>query len=104
MRSPKLSSTATSRFQGGLFTTWFARTDLSTVDQLTGYFKDMSQIFVKSGFQTACLTGKFSTEMGATSDYFRPQLATQIGMWKTPALDAAHCGAGTWRHPQGPPQ
>ena len=31
-------------FQGELFTTWFARTDLSTVDQLTGYFKDMSQI------------------------------------------------------------
>ena len=70
-------------FQGGLFTRWFTRTDLSTVDQLTGYFKDMSEIFIKSGFQTACLTGKFSTEMGATSDYFRPQLATQIGMWKT---------------------
>jgi len=69
-------------FQSGLFATWFARTDLSTVDQLTGYFTDMSQIFIKSGFQTACLTGKFSTEVGATSDYFRPQLATQIGMWK----------------------
>ncbi|BBY63061.1 TetR/AcrR family transcriptional regulator [Mycolicibacterium helvum] len=71
------------RFQGELFTTWFARTDLSTVDQLTGYFKDMSQVFINSGFQTACLTGKFSTEMGAASDYFRPQLARQIGMWKT---------------------
>ena len=71
------------QFQGQLFTTWIARTDLSTVDQLTGYFTDMSQIFIKSGFQTACLTGKFSTEVGATSDYFRPQLAAQIAMWKT---------------------
>lgn len=70
------------QFQGQLFATWFERTDLSTVEQLTGYFTDMSQIFIESGFQTACLTGKFSTEVGATSEYFRPQLATQIGMWK----------------------
>lgn len=71
------------QFQSQMFSTWFARTDLSTAEQLTGYFTDMSQIFVKSGFRTACLTGKFSTEVGATSDYFRPQLAEQIGMWKS---------------------
>src|SRR6476620_4558175 len=47
-------------FQGELVTKWIARTDLSTADQVTGYYRDMSQIFVKSGFQTACLTGKFS--------------------------------------------
>ncbi|MBI3689842.1 MAG: TetR family transcriptional regulator C-terminal domain-containing protein, partial [Mycolicibacterium aromaticivorans] len=46
------------------------------------YYRDMSQVFIKSGFQTACLTGKFSTEVAATSDVFRPQLADQIEGWK----------------------
>lgn len=70
-------------FQGELVAKWVARTDLSTADQVTGYFTDMSQIFVKSGYQTGCLTGKFSTEVAATSDVFRPQLAGQIHGWKT---------------------
>lgn len=70
-------------FQGELVAKWIARTDLSTADQVTGYYRDMSQIFVKSGFQTSCLIGKFSTEVAATSDVFRPQLAGQIHGWKT---------------------
>ncbi len=70
-------------FQGDMFTKWAAKKNLSTADQMTGYFKDMAQIFIKSGFQTACLTGKFSTEVAATSDVFREQLAAQIFMWKT---------------------
>ncbi|KAA0110578.1 TetR/AcrR family transcriptional regulator [Mycolicibacterium sp. P1-5] len=70
-------------FQGELVAQWVARTDLSTADKVTGYYRDMSQIFVKSGFQTACLTGKFSTEVAAASDVFRPQLAGQIEGWKT---------------------
>jgi len=69
-------------FQGELVTKWVDRTDLSTADKVTGYYRDMSQIFVKSGFQTACLTGKFSTEVAATSEVFRPQLAGQIEGWK----------------------
>jgi TetR/AcrR family transcriptional repressor of nem operon len=69
-------------FQGELVGKWIARTDLSTAEQVAGYYRDMAQIFVKSGFQTACLTGKFSTEVAATSDVFRPQLAGQIGGWK----------------------
>ncbi|QEN12639.1 TetR/AcrR family transcriptional regulator [Mycolicibacterium sp. ELW1] len=68
--------------QGELVATWAARTDLSTAEKVTGYYRDMSQVFVKSGFQTACLTGKFSTEVAATSDVFRPQLAGQIDGWK----------------------
>lgn len=69
-------------FQGELVAQWVARTELSTAEQVTGYYRDMAQIFVKSGFQTACLTGKFSTEVAATSDVFRPQLADQIDGWK----------------------
>ncbi len=69
-------------YQGELVKKWVSRTDLSTADQVTGYYRDMSQIFVNSGFQTACLTGKFSTEVAATSDVFRPQLADQIHGWK----------------------
>lgn len=69
-------------FQADLFEKWYAKKNLSTADQLTGYFKDVAQIYVKSGFQTACLTGKFSTEVAATSDAFRDHLATQIGTWK----------------------
>jgi TetR/AcrR family transcriptional repressor of nem operon len=70
-------------FQGELVAKWIARTDLSTADRVIGYFRDMSQIFVNSGFQTSCLTGKFSTEVAATSEVFRPQLAAQIHGWKT---------------------
>ncbi len=70
-------------FQGELVAKWIARTDLSTAEQVIGYYRDMSQIFVKSGFQTSCLIGKFSTEVAATSDVFRPQLAGQIDGWKT---------------------
>jgi TetR/AcrR family transcriptional regulator, transcriptional repressor for nem operon len=70
------------QFQTDLFRKWAAKKGLSTSDKLAGYFKEMSQIFVKSGYQRACLVGKFSTEVAADSDLFREQLGSQIQDWK----------------------
>ncbi len=70
------------QFQGELFAKWISKKDLSTADQLAGYFKDLSGGFIRSGFQNACLMGKFSTEIAATSDVFRDQLAAQMALWK----------------------
>jgi len=69
------------QFQIDLFGKWAAKKGLSTADRLVGYFKEMVQIFIKSGFQRACLTGKFSTEVATTSDVFRAQLDGQIHHW-----------------------
>lgn len=72
-----------SQYQAALFDKWYARTNLSTADQLVGFYKDMSAIFVKSGFQNSCLLGKFSTEVAATSDVFRDQLNAQLSLLKS---------------------
>jgi TetR/AcrR family transcriptional regulator, transcriptional repressor for nem operon len=69
------------QFQEQLFGKWAAKKGLSTPDKLAGYTKEMSQLFVKSGFQAGCLVGKFSTEVAATSDLFRAALDTQIRAW-----------------------
>jgi TetR/AcrR family transcriptional regulator, transcriptional repressor for nem operon len=71
------------QFQTDLFDTWAAKKDVPTADKLAGYFKELSQLFVKSGYQRACLTGKFSTEVAASSELFRDQLAAQIESWKS---------------------
>ncbi len=66
------------RFQIDLFHKWAAKKGFTTPEKLAGYFTEMSQIFVKSGYQRACLTGKFSTEVAATSELFRQQLGGQL--------------------------
>jgi TetR/AcrR family transcriptional regulator, transcriptional repressor for nem operon len=80
------------QFQSDLFDKWAVKKDLSTADKLTGYFKELSQLFVKSGFQRACLTGKFSTEVAASSDLFRGQLADQIRAWKSKIVELLRQG------------
>jgi TetR/AcrR family transcriptional repressor of nem operon len=69
------------QFQIDLFHKWVAKKGLTTSQRLAGYFTEMSQIFVKSGYQRACLTGKFSTEVAATSELFRRQLGGQLKAW-----------------------
>src|SRR5262245_57523811 len=66
------------QFQFDLFDKWAAKKNLTTSEKLVGYFKELSQIFVKSGYQRACLSGKFSTEVAAASDLFRGQVSEQI--------------------------
>jgi TetR/AcrR family transcriptional regulator, transcriptional repressor for nem operon len=80
------------QFQSDLFDKWAAKKDVATADKLTGYFKELSQLFVKSGFQRACLTGKFSTEVAASSDLFRDQLADQIRAWKSKIVELLQQG------------
>ena len=70
------------QFQVDLFHKWARKESLTTPEKLAGYFKEMSQIFVKSGYQRACLAGKFSTEVAATSELFREQVGRQLRVWK----------------------
>lgn len=70
-------------FQRNLFGKWSSKKDVSTSERLAGYAKEMSQMFVKSGYQRGCLAGKFSTEVAGTSDVFREQLSSHIEAWTT---------------------
>jgi TetR/AcrR family transcriptional repressor of nem operon len=69
--------------QGSQFDKWAAKKNLSTANKLLGYFKDMAQLLIKSGFHTGCLIGKLSTEVAPTSDVFRDQLCGQLQAWKS---------------------
>lgn len=69
-------------FQIDLLDKWAAKKGLTTTQKLVGYFKEMSGIFVKSGYQRACLAGKFSSEIAATSELFREQLGGQMHAWQ----------------------
>jgi TetR/AcrR family transcriptional repressor of nem operon len=80
------------QFQIDLFHKWAAKKNLSTSDKLVGYFKEITQIFVKSGYQRACLVGKFSTEVAAASDLFRDQLGTQLQAWKAGIVELLAAG------------
>lgn len=70
------------QFQIDLLHKWAVKKNLSTSAKLVGYFKEISQIFVKSGYQRGCLAGKFSTEVAAASEPFREQLDSQMRVWK----------------------
>jgi TetR/AcrR family transcriptional repressor of nem operon len=80
------------QFQLELFGKWAVKKNLSTSAKLVGYFKEISQIFVKSGYQRACLVGKFSTEVAAASDSFREQLGTQMQLWKSGIVELLAAG------------
>lgn len=60
---------------------WADDETLSTTDKLTGYFAELTAGFVGSGFQRACLAGKFSTELAADSAPFRDRLGTALSAW-----------------------
>jgi TetR/AcrR family transcriptional repressor of nem operon len=82
---------------------WSQDDSLSTAAQLTGYFNELSDVFVRSGFQRACLAGKFSTELAAGSDPFRAQLAGSLTVWHTVLTDMLRRGqeAGDVRTDRG---
>jgi len=79
-------------FQIDLFDKWAAKKNLSTSAKLVGYFKEISQIFVKSGYQRACLAGKFSTEVAAASDSFRELLSAGMQLWKSRIVELLAAG------------
>ncbi len=69
-------------FQLDLIRRWADRDDLSTPEKLEGYFDEIVSLFVRSGFERACLAGKFSSELAASSETFRTQLNTGFARWK----------------------
>lgn len=79
-------------FQLALFDKWATKKGLTTTQKLVGYFKEMAQMFVKSGYQRACLAGKFSTEIAATSELFRDQLSTQMHTWQERIVEVLRQG------------
>src|SRR5690625_4097335 len=60
--------------QTDLLDRWASKDELSTAERLVGYFHEMTQAFVGSDYERACLVGKFSTEVAAASEPFRDQL------------------------------
>jgi TetR/AcrR family transcriptional regulator, transcriptional repressor for nem operon len=71
---------------------WAAKKNLSTADKLVGHFNEMVRLFIKSGYQRGCLTGKFSTEVAATSILFRGQLSQQIQEWRAGLIELLEQG------------
>ncbi|MGV9853467.1 TetR/AcrR family transcriptional regulator [Streptomyces sp. NPDC003442] len=69
-------------FQLNLLQSWAEKPDLTTSEKLTGYFDEMVQEFVSSDYRRACLAGKFSTEVSATSESFRTQLGRDLQAWR----------------------
>ena len=70
------------QFQLDLVGKWAERPDLTTSEKVEGYFDEIVSIFVRSGYQRACLAGKFSTELSASSAGFRTQLNDGFARWK----------------------
>ncbi|MDX5565249.1 TetR/AcrR family transcriptional regulator [Streptomyces sp. ID05-04B] len=70
-------------FQHELIGKWAERQDLTTPEKIEGYFDEIASIFVRSGYERACLAGKFSTELAAASDKFRTQLNAGFAGWRT---------------------
>lgn len=71
---------------------WADDDALSTTDKLTRYFTELCETFVRSGFQRACLAGKFSTELAANSDSFREQLGKSLIVWNSALSDLLRHG------------
>lgn len=80
------------QFQVDLLDKWAGKHGLTTAAKLVGYFNEMCRIFVKSGYQRACLTGKFSTEVAAGSELFREQLNSQLQAWKGGLVELLRAG------------
>lgn len=70
------------QFQLDLVAKWADRHDLTTRQRLEGYLDEIVAIFVRSGYERACLAGKLSTELAPSSETFREQLNAGFARWK----------------------
>lgn len=81
------------QYQLDLLQTWISENpDLTTAQRLSGYFDEMVRGFIGSDYRRACLAGKFSTEVSATSESFRTQLESDLRDWRGHLLDALQQG------------
>lgn len=69
-------------FQMGLVARWADRTELPAAEAVQGYFDEIVEVFVRSGHSQACLAGKFSTELSASSEVLRLQIAEALAEWR----------------------
>jgi TetR/AcrR family transcriptional repressor of nem operon len=69
-------------FQLDLLGAWSAREDLTAQEKVGGYLDEIVSLFERSGFERACLAGKFSSELAASSDAFRATLEAGFARWK----------------------
>lgn len=70
-------------FHQRLLEKWSSREELSTAQMLSGYFGDLVDHFVSSGFTHVDLIGKLATEIANGSESIRVTLAEQLGRWRT---------------------
>jgi TetR/AcrR family transcriptional repressor of nem operon len=79
-------------FQMAQLARWSARTDLAVPERLRLYYLDMVERFVRSAFQRACLAGKFSSELAASSSTIRSQLSANFAQWRDGIADLLETG------------
>lgn len=61
---------------------WVQRTDLTVPERLAGYHEEFISRFVASDWRRACLVGKLSNELSASSEEYRTRLAASFAAWK----------------------
>jgi TetR/AcrR family transcriptional repressor of nem operon len=66
-----------------LFDQWSERDGLSTSQVLSGYFRELADMVVKSAFRRTCLVGKLTVELAAANDRFHERLSADIGAWRS---------------------
>lgn len=79
-------------FQMELLGRWSERTDLTAAEILSGYFVEIIEIFVRSGHSQDCLAGKFSSELSASSETLRTQIAEAFTVWRRGLADVVQAG------------
>jgi TetR/AcrR family transcriptional regulator, transcriptional repressor for nem operon len=69
-------------FQLALLDRWASTPELSATDRLGRYVEELAELFRRSGYRRACLSGKLSTEVAVGSDTFREQIGASLLAWR----------------------
>ncbi|MFC9871796.1 TetR/AcrR family transcriptional regulator [Nocardia salmonicida] len=83
---------------------WLTVDGMRLADRISGYFHEMTESFIGSGYERGCLAGKFATEVASTSAVFRAQLDTDLRTLKALLVTALEQGQqdGEVRTDRGP--
>jgi TetR/AcrR family transcriptional repressor of nem operon len=68
-------------WQMGRLDQWIERADMSTPTVLAGYFREMADGLIGSGYRESCLVGKLSAELAAGSEAFQQRLQADMTSW-----------------------
>lgn len=61
---------------------WAARENLSTSEVLVGYFRDIAQLFIDSGYRMTDLAGKLATEVSGADNPLHAQISRDVAEWR----------------------